>query len=108
MASLSPETSDRFADRDVGFLSMFIHVARVIYLCDSRRINQVNLTMCEGFQRGQLEVFGEGVDFCVFEQLGAGVVDGGEGGVRGESAGGEFGGEVFACVEVFEHAGGGF
>ena len=44
----------------------------------------------------------------MFEELGAGGVDGGEGGVGGEGAGGGFGGEVFACVEVFEDAGGGF
>lgn len=44
----------------------------------------------------------------MFEQLGAGVVDRGERGIGGEGSGGEFGREVFACVEVFEDAGGCF
>ena len=44
----------------------------------------------------------------MFEELRSCVVDSGEGGVGGEGSGGEFGGEVFACVEVFEDAGGGF
>lgn len=42
----------------------------------------------------------------MFEELIAGFVDGGGGGVGLEVAGGEFVGEVFACVEVFEEAGG--
>ena len=50
------------------------------------------------------EFFGKGIDFCVFQQLGPVLVDGGRGGIRREGAVGEFGGEVFACVEVFEEA----
>lgn len=44
----------------------------------------------------------------MFEEVGAGGVEGGGGGVRLEGARGEFVGEVFACVEVFEEAGGCF
>ena len=41
------------------------------------------------------------------EELVAGGVDGGDGRVGLEAAGGELVGEVFACVEVFEHGGDG-
>lgn len=44
----------------------------------------------------------------MFEQLIACVVHGGHGGVGLQGAGGEFVGEVFPRVEVFEHAGDGF
>ena len=49
MASLSPETSDGFADRDVVFLGMTVDVARVIDFCDGCGVDQVDLAVCEGF-----------------------------------------------------------
>lgn len=54
------------------------------------------------------EFFGQCVDFCVLEELGAGFVDCGRGGIGGEDARGEFGGEVFARVQVFEETAYGF
>ena len=44
----------------------------------------------------------------MFEELGAGLVDGWGGGVGLEGSGGEFVREVLARVEVFEEAGGRF
>ena len=54
------------------------------------------------------ELFGQCVDFCVLEELGAGFVDCGGRGIGCEDARGEFGGEVFAGVEVFQETAYGF
>jgi hypothetical protein len=60
---------------------------------------------CEGPQGSDLELLGEVVDARVLEELGAAVVDAGDGWMSFEFAGaGDFPGEVFACVEVFEEA----
>ena len=62
----------------------------------------MDFRMREGFQGRQGEFFGQGVDFCVAEELVAGFVHAGEilCGFEGV-CGGEFFGGVFACVEVF-------
>ena len=57
---------------------------------------------------GDAEFLGQSIYFCVLEKLRAGFVDGGYRWVGDESASREFGGEIFAGVEVFEEAAYGF
>lgn len=87
---------------------MAVDVAGVMELGDGGGSDEVDFGMRERFQSWHGEFFREGVYFCVFEELGAGFVEGGGGRVGLEGSRGEFVGEVFACVEVFEEAGGGF
>ena len=49
MAALAPERGYRFADRDVALFSMTVYVARVIYLCDGCRVDEVDFRMRQGF-----------------------------------------------------------
>lgn len=56
---------------------------------------------------GHAEFLRQGVDFCVFQQLRAAVVDLRRRGIGFEGSAGELVREVFARVEVFEHAGDG-
>ena len=63
----------------------------------------MDFRMREGFQGREGEFLGQSVDFCVAEELVAGVIHAREirGGFEGV-CGGEFFRGVFACVEVFE------
>lgn len=108
VAALAPEARDGFPDRRVVAARVPVDVAGVREFRDGGRGHEVDFRMREEFEGGQGEFFREGVDFCVFEELGARGVDGGRGRVGLQGSGGELVGEVFACVEVFEEAGGGF
>lgn len=87
---------------------MAVDVAGVGELGDGGRGDEVDLGVGERLEGRHRQLLGQGVHFGVFEELVAGLVDGGGGGVGLQAAGGELVGEVFACVEVFEEAGGGF
>lgn len=108
MTPLAPEAGDRFPDRGVLLARVAVHVAGVGELGDGGGGDEVDLGVGERFEGRHGEFFGQGVHFCVLEELVAGLVDGGGRGVGLEAARGEFVREVFACVEVFEEAGGGF
>lgn len=82
MGSLSPKARHRFPNRRIILPRVCIHVARVIEFGDGGGSDEVDFAVGERLEGWEGEAFGEGVDFCVSEQLGAGVVDGGGGGVR--------------------------
>lgn len=105
---LAPETGHRFPDRRVVLLGMAIHIPRVRELGDGGGGDEVDLGVGERFEGGHGQLLRERVHLGVFEELVAGLVDGRGGGVRLEVPRGEFVREVFARVEVFEEAGGGF
>lgn len=129
--ALAPEGGDGLADRDVRRRRVAIHVAGVGDFGQRRRRDQVNFRVGEGFESlgliwlgrgekeerrkrgvrgvtdGDAEFFGQGVDFGVFEQLRASVIDGGRGGVHLQGSGTGPMREIFARVEIFQEAAGG-
>lgn len=84
---------------------MAVDVSGVGELGDGGGGDEVDFGVGERLEGGHVEFLREGVHFGVFEELVAGLVDGGGGGVRLQAAGGEFVREVFARVKVFEEAG---
>ena len=62
------------------------------------------LGVCEKFEVAQAELFGQGVDACVSEELCTRIIDFGDGGVGFEAIGwaGQAPREIFACVLVLE------
>lgn len=108
VAALAPEARDGLPDGRVVAARVPVDVAGVRELGDGGGGHEVDLRVREGFQGRHGEFLRERVDFGVFEELGAGLVDGRGGGVGLEGSGGEFVREVLARVEVFEEAGGRF
>ena len=108
MTPLAPEASDRFPNRDVLAARVAVDVPGVGEFGDGGGGDEVDLRVREVFQLREGELFGERVDFGVFEELGTRFVDCGGRGVGLEGPRWELVGEVFACVEVFEEAGCGF
>ena len=105
MRPRSPELRHRRPDPLIPGLRVPVHVPRVLNLPLGRRVDAVDLAARERPELGEAELAREGVDARVAEELGAVVVDGGDGGVRLEgSLAGELAGEVVARVEVFEEA----
>lgn len=68
---LTPKARHRLSDRRILPLRMRVHVARVRELRDRGGSDEVDLAVRERLQGRKREAFGEGVDFCVLEQLGA-------------------------------------
>ena len=82
VAALAPEGRDRFPDRGVRPGGVGVDVAGVGELGDGGGGDEVDLRVGEVLERGQGEFFRQGVDFCVFEEVGARCVEGGERRVR--------------------------
>lgn len=101
-----PERSHRPPDREVFLRRVPVDVFYVCNLANRRRIDSVNLAMRHFLWVGQPQLLREVVDARVLEELGAGRVDSGDGGVglaairdRGEAAW-----EVFVGICVLEEA----
>ena len=93
-------------NRDVLLVRLLVHVPRIRDLPPRGRRRAVDLGVGEGFQCGEAQLVGQGVDFGVLEERGAGGVGGRERGIGLEGrvfGGGEAAWEVFAVVEVFEN-----
>lgn len=108
MAPLAPKARHGLPDRGVLFARVAVDVAGVGELGDGGGGDEVDFGVRERLEGRHGELFRQRVHFGVFEELVAGLVDGGGAGVSLERAGGELVREVFACVEVFEEAGCGF
>lgn len=105
MAPRRPEARDRRAHRCVVLVGELVRVARKHNLALDGRVDAVNLGGGEDTEGADIELLGECVDARVLKELGAGVVEGGDGGVGFEGAlAGDFAGEVLAGVEVLEEA----
>lgn len=108
VAPRRPEARDRGAHGRVVVAGELVRVAGEDDLALDGGVDAVDLGGSEDAEGADVERLGEGVDAGVLEELGAGVVEGGDGGVGFEGAlAGQLAGEVLAGVEVFEEAGDG-